>query len=180
MKDKGCFMRNKSSIKFYNLIFPIWLIWLFPLTWIIILPGNFIIDSLVLLITLKVPNINEKKNIYKKTILKVWGYGFLADLIGTIIMIIPGTIENFLSGATKEWWYKNLTMPVSYSPFDNIYSVLWILIATIITSFFIYLFNYKSSFKQLTIEEKSKKKLAISLAIFTAPYLFFLPTMWFY
>lgn len=112
MKDKGCFMRNKSSIEFYNMIFPIWLIWLFPLTWIIILPGNFIIDSLVLLITLKLLNINEKKNIYKKTILKVWGYGFLADLIGTIIMIIPGTIENFLSGATKEWWYKNLTMPV--------------------------------------------------------------------
>ena len=61
MKDKGCFMRNKSSIEFYNMIFPIWLIWLFPLTWILILLGNFIIDSLVLLITLKVLNINEKK-----------------------------------------------------------------------------------------------------------------------
>ena len=112
--------------------------------------------------------------------MKVWGYGFLADLIGTIIMIIPGTIENFLSGSSREWWYKNLTMPVSYSPFDSIYSVAWILFATIITSFFIYLFNYKSSFKYLSIEENSKKKLAISLAIFTAPYLFFLPTMWFY
>ncbi|WP_294186413.1 hypothetical protein [uncultured Clostridium sp.] len=69
-------MRSKSSIKFYNLIFPIWLIWLFPLTWIIILPGNFIIDSLVLLITLKVLNINEKKNVYKKAILKVWDMDF--------------------------------------------------------------------------------------------------------
>ena len=38
------------------------------------------------------------------------GYGFLADLIGTIIMIIPGIIENFLSGSSREWWYKNLTM----------------------------------------------------------------------
>lgn len=173
-------MRDRSSIKIYNMIFPIWLLWLFPLTWIIILPGNFIIDSLVVLITLKVLNINDKKSIYKKIILKVWGNGFLADIIGTIIMIISVVIENFLPVNSRKWWYDNLSMPVAYSPFKSIYSVLWIIVAIIITAFFIYLFNYKISFKNLDIEEKLKKKLAISLAIFTAPYLFLLPTMWFY
>lgn len=172
-------MKNKSSIKIYNLIFPIWLLWLFPLTWIVVLPGNFIIDSLVLLLTLKVLKINDKKNIYKKTILKVWGFGFLSDFIGTVIMLVPELISSNIPASFRDWWYKNLSSPVSYSPFDSIYSIIWVVVSIIITSFFIYLFNYKISFKKLDIEEISKKKLALSLAIFTAPYLFLLPTMWF-
>ena len=172
-------MKNKSSIKIYNVIFPIWLLWLFPLTWIIILPGNFIIDSLILLLTLKVLKINDKKNIYKKTILKVWLFGFLSDFIGTLIMLIPVIVENSLPVNFRDWWYSNLTAPVSYNPFDSIYSVIWVIVCIIITSCFIYWFNNKVSFKKLDIDENSKKKLALSLAIFTAPYLFLLPTMWF-
>ena len=172
-------MRNKNSIKMYNLVFPIWLLWLFPLTWIVVLPGNFIIDSLVVLITLKLLKVSNIKNLYKKAILKVWGFGFLSDFIGTAIMFIPMLIEGKIPIAYREWWYKNLNSAVSYDPFKSGYAVAWIVMAIIITSFFIYLFNYKVSFKKLDIEEKSKKKLALSLAIFTAPYLFLLPTMWF-
>ena len=170
-------MKNKSSIKIYNMFFPIWLLWLFPFTWSVVLPGNFIIDSLVLLLTLKVLKINDKKKIYKKTILKIWGFGFLSDFIGCLIMLIPGFIGTKLP--VNEWWLNNLTRAIASSPFTSIYSVVWIIISIIITSFFIYLFNYKVSFKKLDIEEKSKKKLALSLAIFTAPYLFLLPTTWF-
>ncbi|WP_300384607.1 hypothetical protein [Clostridium sp.] len=172
-------MNTKKSIKIYNVVFPIWLLWLFPLTWIVVLPGNFIIDSLVVLITLKLLNISNIKNVYKKTIIKVWLFGFLSDFIGTAIMLMPELIESKAPVAYREWWYKNLTSAVSYNPFKSGYAVAWILMAMIITSFFIYLFNYKISFKKLDMEEKTKKKLALSLAIFTAPYLFLLPTMWF-
>ncbi len=44
-------MKNKD-IKLYNVIFPFWMILLFPSVWFIVLPGNFIIDSLVLLISM--------------------------------------------------------------------------------------------------------------------------------
>ena len=32
---------NKNSIKLYNVIFPIWLLWLIPITWLVVLPANF-------------------------------------------------------------------------------------------------------------------------------------------
>jgi len=35
---------KKNQVKIYNLIFPIWLLWLIPATWIVVLPANFLID----------------------------------------------------------------------------------------------------------------------------------------
>ena len=44
---------KKGRVKLYNVLFPVWMLMMFPGMWLIILPGNFIIDSLVLLITMK-------------------------------------------------------------------------------------------------------------------------------
>ena len=44
-------MTNKP-VKLYNAIFPIWILIIFPTTWLIVLPANFVIDLLVMLITL--------------------------------------------------------------------------------------------------------------------------------
>lgn len=173
-------MKKQSTVKLYNLIFPIWILWLFPLTWIVVLPGNFIIDNAVILITLKLLNINDQKAIYKQTILKVWIFGFISDFIGTIVMLIPGFINFKNSEIMRNWWYKNIETPVFYNPFQSVYGLLWVTLAVVITSVFIYCFNYKISFKNLELEESSKKKLALSLAIFTAPILFYLPTSLFY
>ncbi|MDU5109999.1 MAG: hypothetical protein E6248_06100 [Clostridium sp.] len=168
-------MKNKTSIKIYNLIFPIWIIWLFPITWIVVLPANFIIDSLVILITLMVLKINDKKTIYKKAIFKAWIFGFLSDFIGTVIMIIPSLIFSKLPKNISMWIDKNLISPLAYNPFSSIYSALWGILAVLVAGYFIYLFNYKVTLKNIDIEIRSKKILAISLAVFTAPYLFFIP-----
>ena len=61
---------KKNSIKLYNVIFPIWLLWLIPITWLVVLPANFFIDLLVVVLTmkyLKVPDIkmNAKSVIFK-------------------------------------------------------------------------------------------------------------------
>ena len=52
--------------KLYNIIFPVWMLWLFPIVWLIVIPGNFIIDSLVLLANMYVLKISNKKEFYKK------------------------------------------------------------------------------------------------------------------
>ena len=149
--------------------------WLFPITWIVVLPANFIIDSLVILITLIVLKINDKKTIYKKAIFKAWIFGFLADFIGAVIMIIPTLIFSKLPKDISMWLDKNLISPLAYNPFSSIYSGLWGILAVIIAGYFIYLFNYKITLKNIDMEVRSKKMLAISLAVFTAPYLFFIP-----
>ena len=39
--------------KLYNVLFPIWVLVFFPIFWLVALPANFLIDTIVLLISLK-------------------------------------------------------------------------------------------------------------------------------
>ena len=76
-------MKNKSnSIKLYNILFPVWFLMLIPQLWLVILPGNFIIDSLVLIISMYALKMTEKKAFYKQHILKIFLFGLLYYIIG--------------------------------------------------------------------------------------------------
>lgn len=171
---------KKNSIKLYNLIFPIWLLWLIPYTWIVVLPANFLIDLLVVVVTMKYLKVQDIKMNANAIILKVWIFGFIADFIGTAAMFISNIIDFNYETQLGKWWYNNISNAVSYNPFESIFSVLWVTVCVIITAFFIYLFNYKFCLKKSNLDSEQKKKLALSLAIFTAPYLFYIPTTWFF
>ena len=67
---------KKGKTKLYNVLFPVWMLMMFPGMWLIILPGNFIIDSLVLLITMKILNYADKKMFYKKHILMIFIFNY--------------------------------------------------------------------------------------------------------
>ena len=54
----GDYMNNN---KIYNVVFPIWFFIIIPLGWLFVLPINFLIDSLVLLIILKLMKMPLKK-----------------------------------------------------------------------------------------------------------------------
>ncbi|MCQ4922608.1 hypothetical protein NE686_05905 [Tissierella carlieri] len=171
---------KKHSIKLYNIIFPIWFLWLIPITWIVVLPANFLIDLIVIVLTMKHLKIENIKQKAKTAIFRVWIFGFIADFIGTAAMFIPNVINFNYDTALGQWWDKNITNAVSYNPFQSIYSLLWVTVCVIITAFFIYLFNYKFCLKKSDLDDIQRKKLALSLAVFTAPYLFYLPTSWFF
>lgn len=68
------------------------------------------------------------------------------------------------------------------NPFDNIYSIVITIVAVIITAYFIYLFNYKFALKKAftegCLDDKQMRKIALSMAVFTAPYVFFLPAIY--
>lgn len=80
-------MKNKD-VKLYNVLFPFWMILLFPSMWLIILPGNFIIDSLVLVISMYALKLSFKKEFYKKHILKIFSFGILSDVLGALYMLV--------------------------------------------------------------------------------------------
>ncbi len=172
-------MKN-NDIKLYNLIFPIWLLWLIPVTWIVVLPANFLIDLLVVVLTMKYLKVQDIKINAKSVIFKVWIFGFAADFIGTALMFMANVITFNYETELGKWWYENITNAVSYNPLENIYSVLWVTACVIITAFFIYLFNYKFCLEKSNLDNGQRKKLALSLAVFTVPYLFYLPTSWFF
>ena len=70
----------KRTTKLYNVIFPIWFLLFFPPVILITLVGNYIIDSLVIIACFFVYKLADLefdlKTLYKKSILKVWLYGF--------------------------------------------------------------------------------------------------------
>ena len=158
---------NNKGIKLYNLIFPMYMLWVMPPIIFISAILNFIIDSIVVLVTekfLKIENIFSK---YKKVILKVWGFGFLADFIGAFLLFGISALCESLDIPIK---YN-----IDYNPFGNIYALIITLLCILIAGVLIFIFNKKISFKNIDITEKQKFILSLALAILTAPYLFLLP-----
>lgn len=171
---------KKRSIRLYNVIFPVWLLWLFPISWLVVLPGNFLIDLLVVVLTLKHLQVPDVKKTAKATMFRVWLCGFLADFLGTAVMFLGVGLNVETTTAFGRWWSDHIAAALSLNPFENIFSFLYVAICVVISGICIYYFNYKISLKRTELEDGAKRKLSLSLAVFTAPYLFFLPTIWFY
>ena len=147
----------KRDDKLYNVLFPLWMLLLFPQMWLVVLPGNFLIDSLVLAILMAVLRLEEKKALYKSSILKIFCFGLLSDAIGAIYLLLMVFAAHL--GIMGDELY--LTLP-----------------AMAVASVFIYLFNYRITFKQM--ERKTRIKMALTFAIATAPYTFLIPSNWIY
>lgn len=149
--------QKKNDIKLYNVLFPLWMILLFPLTWLVVLPGNFIIDSIVLIISMAVLKIANKKQWYKGHILKIYLFGMLADIIGSGYMLIM--VLGFRLGRMGDELY--ITAP-----------------ALVISSALIFILNYFITFRK---DDKSLRlKSSITFAVATAPYTFLIPSSWLY
>lgn len=147
----------KKDVKLYNVFFPLWMFWLLsPIVFLICIASNFLIDSAVVLICAAVLKIANKKEFYKKRVLKVYLLGFSADLVGFSLMMIFMYVG--ISPMGDEWY---LTIPT-----------------LIITAFLLYFFNYKISFKDL--EKSQRIKFSLTVAIATAPYTFLVPSSWLY
>ena len=68
---------------------------------------------------------------YKKSIIKVWLFGFLADFIGATILFVLGILGDSF-GLSYE-----LINGINYDPFSNPLAVIIILIAILISGFYI-------------------------------------------
>lgn len=156
----------QKNLKLYNIFFPFRSLFLFPPFFLLSLPVNFLIDSVVFLLaakTLKLPNL---KNIYKKSIWKIRGFGFLADIIGAIFLFLSNYIKDRLELSDA------FLVGVNYNPRGHRASLLWTIIALLISGFLIFYFNYRWSLSETNLSDQDKRKLALRLAIFTAPYIF--------
>lgn len=166
----------RKDVKLYNVLFPIWMLCLFPVTWLIVLPGNYIIDFAVVALTMKFLKLPDIINTTKTVISKVWIMGFVADFIETAGMYL----SNFLDSWVDSDFSYGLMFAVNYNPFESIWGLLWVTVCVILTAVLIYIFNYKWCLKKAEFDDAQRKKVALSLAIFTAPYLFYLPSIIFY
>lgn len=124
---KNCCPKKKHGIVLHNMIFPLWLLWIFPVTWIVVLPANLLIDLLVLSLTMRCLKLDGRKEIAKKAVLKIWVSGFVSDFIGTVVMVCAVLIDSFLDYQSPlgAWWYENITNAVALDPFETLPAFLW-------------------------------------------------------
>ena len=149
--------RCTRTIKLYNVLFPLWMLLMFPQAWLIVLPGNLVIDSLVLVVAMLALKLSEKRTFYKRHILSIYGFGMLTDVIGAAYMLL--LTWKFEVGTMGDEPY--LTIP-----------------ALILSAILIFVFNYFVSFRK--DDKKTRWVMSLIFAIVTAPYTFLVPSGWLY
>ena len=155
-------MKKNRDVTLYNMIFPFWMILLFPQMWLVVLPGNFLVDSLVLLISLAVLGIPAKKRWYKHCILKIFGFGLLADAISAGYMLLMLWVFEAGSGGSELF----LSLP-----------------ALVISGVMIFVLTYFFTFDIVgtrILDKSLRLKMSLIFAVVTAPYTFLIPASWLY
>lgn len=156
----------KRQLRLYNVLFPIWMLFLWPGVWLILLPGNFLIDSLVLLLAMSALGYAGRKAVWKSAILKVWGVGFAADLVGAGITL---GLMLLLDRLVPQW--NTFLFPGGQ---------LLVLPGIVIAGVLIYLLNRRFSFRRTALTAEQIHRLSLALAVFTAPYTMLIPSEWIY
>ena len=160
---KAPYNHDGSKIAF-NMGFHPTFLFVFPTGWLISLPFNFVIDSAVLLLGFKIFGKEKVWHNWKKSIVKSWIFGYIADLIATFLLFL----FEYLSGVILN------TSVMAYTvtrPIPCICTVISVLFAGVL----IYIFNAKIALKKTELDDKAKKKVALLMAVLTMPYFFLVP-----
>lgn len=157
-------VRCKNEVRLHNVLFPIWFFFVFPtVAWKLLLPANFVIDSVVLLaaaarLGLEKP---QRRTVYRQSILPVWLIGFFSDAVGGALIF----------GLTFAHGWLYLPGDIWRFPGTTLISLPGVLAAGVL----IYWLNRTLSFRRSGLATATLHKLCLALAVFTAPYAMLIP-----
>ena len=140
-----------NQTKLYNVVFPIWFIWVYPQTWIYIILGNFLIDSVIYVISMNILKMENKMDLYKGNIFAIFMFGLLSDFFGSMFILLLNACG--LGVGSDDYLY--------------------ISIAVLISAVLIFVFNYFCTFRDLN--KRDRLVLSLIFSILTPPYTFFFP-----
>ena len=172
-------MRRETRL--YNVILPIWMLLLFPQVWLIVIPGNLIVDVAVLLLALAALRHAGKGAVVRQLWWKLWLLGFAADAIGVAWMFL-GLVPAFVmawgtageaSAALSAW--ENTLGHIMHDPFAHPAAFAWTLAGVALAGACIYLFDKRAMRGCPLLTPRERHVIALALAIVTAPWLFFIP-----
>lgn len=164
----------KKQVRLYNVLFPIWVLWLFPQVLAIVLPGNLVIDCLVLFLTLLALKHRQKGAVVKQLWWKFWLLGFAADLVGTAWMF-AGWFPSALPSPIGDFWENAMLSAHMLRPWTHPLTFCWTLAGIAIAGACIYFFDKRAMKKCDLLTGREKHVIALTMAIVTAPWLFFMP-----
>ena len=167
----------KSDNKVYNILLPIWLLIFFPSwLWLLLIPANYLIDRIVLRWSLG--DMPEKGLFCRNHNWKICLAGFASDYAGAILLFalnqlmfgMNDDVNSFISKAADG---------LMLNPFSNVLSLVIVIAAIVLSTVCIYKLD-KSILTKAGLDIDQAKKSAIRLAIITAPYVYLIPSEWFY
>lgn len=153
----------KKQTRLYNIILPIWLLWLVPQVWLAILPGNLAVDCLVLFLTLLAMKHGRKGAVLKQLWWKIWLLGFAADAVGVAWMLL-----GLFLGEWSPWLDRNLSS-VIHDSFGSPLAFCWTLAGVILAGACIYFFDKRAMRSCALLTAGQRHIAALVLAIVTAP-----------
>jgi len=174
--------QKPSQIRLYNILFPVWmLLWVPGWWWLLLIPGNFLIDFWILRTCFRKRNLPEISSLLKNCAWKTCLLGFLCDFIGSIVLLAVfsgismlaelihdrGNPEfgNMLSGWAGSAMLGQWNNPLILITFAGI----------ALSAYLIFIFNRNMLRKHPDIGAENADYTAKRLALMTAPYLFLLP-----
>ena len=168
---------NNNDKRLYNVLFPFWLLVLFPsYLWLILIPANYLIDRIVLRWSLG--DMPDKGLFCRKNTWKICLAGFLGDLVGAIALFFISELLLGLGGDGTTFIEK-AGDGIMFDPFTNVLSFLIVAAAIALSAVCIYNLD-KEILGKTELEPGQVKRAASRLALLTAPYLYLIPSRWFY
>lgn len=157
-------MNGRKALRLYNLLFPVWmLIWLPTWLWLLLIPGNYLLDRLVLRWSLA--GTEDRDLFCRKHTWKICLAGFLSDFAGAALLFAV-----YAAGGNRE-----LTYAIAYAPFSHVGALAITALAAVLSGLLIFLLD-RLILKKAGLDPAQAKKSCLYLALITAPYLFFFPS----
>ena len=164
----------KKQTCLYNVILPVWMLFLFPQFWLVALPGNLLIDCAVLLLALLALRHTAKLTVFKQLWWKIWLLGFAADFVGIAALLPALFMGTNLSGAQYEWWSTHIE-PILYNCWKSPLALFWTAAAVGLSGVCIYFFDKWAMRSCAQLTPRQRHILCLTLAILTSPWTFFIP-----
>lgn len=164
---------KKKDFKIYNIILPIWFLLWFPTPlWLIVIPANYILDFLVLWLSIRKED-NGKAIAWQNSV-KVCMAGFLSDFVGVALLF------SAYIGLESIESLRKFNEALIFNPFRHIGAASLIIVSIVLSGICIYKLDKRILRKNSALSEELIHKTALRLAVFTAPYFYILPVEWFY
>lgn len=161
---------SRKDVRLYNVLFPVWmLIWIPSPLWLLLIPANYLIDRLVLSFSLR--GQENRKEFVRSNTWKLCLAGFAADLAGALFLLGIYLLNDRLNPPFEQMLEKAM----GWNPFSNLPGFLVILLSVLISGILIYLLD-RLILRKAGLEQEQAKRSALTMAVCTAPYLFFLPS----
>lgn len=171
----------KKTVRLYNILLPVWLLWIYPPMWLVILPGNLAIDCAVLILALLALGCTAKRAVAGRVWWKIWLLGFLADAVGLVWMLlgllppILGTWDRVGEPSALVSAWENTVGHITHNAFVHPAAFLWTLAGVALAGLCIYGFDRRVFRGVPELTDREGRTLALALAVVTAPWLFFIP-----